>query len=179
MGVVVHHVPGCVGVEVCWGCHQWAVGWVTVPSLGAVYGAMPGSSSDSHEARFSPPQRAWLHSTWLPTEAPVFLSWCGSPWRLPIAQMTLRWSHHGEAGSCGALGKRMSAGWQRAGSQGGRPRTPCRPHGSRSPSCRRCGPRLSAEAAEKLKNRYVIMRSGARQHERDSDRRSSIPITVR
>lgn len=46
-------------------------------------------------------------------------------------------------------------------------------------SCRKCGPRLSAEAAEKLKNRYILMRSGARQHERDSDRRSSIPITVR
>ncbi|XP_033722049.1 DNA replication licensing factor MCM5 [Tursiops truncatus] len=46
--------------------------------------------------------------------------------------------------------------------------------------CRaKCGPRLSAEAAEKLKNRYIIMRSGARQHERDSERRSSIPITVR
>uniref|UniRef100_A0A452UQG5 DNA replication licensing factor MCM5 n=1 Tax=Ursus maritimus TaxID=29073 RepID=A0A452UQG5_URSMA len=45
--------------------------------------------------------------------------------------------------------------------------------------CRACGPRLSAEAAEKLKNRYIIMRSGARQHERDSDRRSNIPITVR
>ncbi|CAM4456637.1 DNA replication licensing factor MCM5 isoform X1 [Lepidochelys kempii] len=46
--------------------------------------------------------------------------------------------------------------------------------------CRtKCGPRLSAEAAEKLKNRYVLMRSGARQHERESDRRSSIPITVR
>uniref|UniRef100_A0A5F9CBN1 DNA replication licensing factor MCM5 n=1 Tax=Oryctolagus cuniculus TaxID=9986 RepID=A0A5F9CBN1_RABIT len=46
--------------------------------------------------------------------------------------------------------------------------------------CRaKCGPRLSAEAAEKLKNRYIIMRSGARQHERDSARRSSIPITVR
>ncbi|KAB0400333.1 hypothetical protein E2I00_010429, partial [Balaenoptera physalus] len=46
--------------------------------------------------------------------------------------------------------------------------------------CRaKCGPRLSAGAAEKLKNRYIIMRSGARQHERDSDRRSSIPITVR
>lgn len=41
--------------------------------------------------------------------------------------------------------------------------------------CRaKCGPG-SAEAAEKLKNRYIIMRSGARQHERDSDRRSSIP----
>ncbi|XP_064419231.1 DNA replication licensing factor MCM5 [Latimeria chalumnae] len=46
--------------------------------------------------------------------------------------------------------------------------------------CRaKCGPRLSAEAAEKLKNRYVLMRSGAREHERESDRRSSIPITVR
>ena len=57
-----------------------------------------------------------------------------------------------------------------------------RRHGSElcvAPSCRKCGPRLSAEAAEKLKNRYIIMRSGARQHERDSDRRSSIPITVR
>ncbi|OWK03634.1 MCM5, partial [Cervus elaphus hippelaphus] len=47
------------------------------------------------------------------------------------------------------------------------------------PAIWKCGPRLSAEAAEKLKNRYIIMRSGARQHERDSDRRSSIPITVR
>ncbi|XP_022374772.1 DNA replication licensing factor MCM5 isoform X2 [Enhydra lutris kenyoni] len=46
--------------------------------------------------------------------------------------------------------------------------------------CRaKCGPRLSAEAAEKLKNRYIMMRSGARQHERDLDRRSNIPITVR
>uniref|UniRef100_A0A8D0H1W4 DNA replication licensing factor MCM5 n=1 Tax=Sphenodon punctatus TaxID=8508 RepID=A0A8D0H1W4_SPHPU len=46
--------------------------------------------------------------------------------------------------------------------------------------CRaKCGPRLSAEAAEKLKNRYILMRSGARQHERESDRRSNIPITVR
>lgn len=54
------------------------------------------------------------------------------------------------------------------------------PHSGCSLSaCRKCGPRLSAEAAEKLKNRYIIMRSGARQHERDSDRRSSIPITVR
>lgn len=53
-------------------------------------------------------------------------------------------------------------------------------YGSRSLSFRRkCGPRLSAEAAEKLKNRYILMRSGARQHERDSERRSSIPITVR
>uniref|UniRef100_UPI00398F767A DNA replication licensing factor MCM5 n=1 Tax=Pristiophorus japonicus TaxID=55135 RepID=UPI00398F767A len=46
--------------------------------------------------------------------------------------------------------------------------------------CRtRCGPRLSAEAAEKLKNRYILMRSGAREHERQSDRTNSIPITVR
>lgn len=46
-------------------------------------------------------------------------------------------------------------------------------------SHRKCGPRLSAEAAEKLKNRYILMRSGAREHERESDRRSNIPITVR
>nr|XP_033785334.1 DNA replication licensing factor MCM5 isoform X2 [Geotrypetes seraphini] len=46
--------------------------------------------------------------------------------------------------------------------------------------CRmKCGPRLSAAAAEKLKNRYILMRSGAREHERESERRSSIPITVR
>uniref|UniRef100_A0A6Q2X1F3 DNA replication licensing factor MCM5 n=1 Tax=Esox lucius TaxID=8010 RepID=A0A6Q2X1F3_ESOLU len=43
----------------------------------------------------------------------------------------------------------------------------------------KCGPRLSAVAAEKLKNRYVVMRSGAREHERESDKRASIPITVR
>uniref|UniRef100_A0A8C0Y333 DNA replication licensing factor MCM5 n=1 Tax=Cyprinus carpio carpio TaxID=630221 RepID=A0A8C0Y333_CYPCA len=41
--------------------------------------------------------------------------------------------------------------------------------------CRaKCGPRLS-----KLKNRYVVMRSGAKEHERETDRRVSIPITVR
>ncbi|XP_044159657.1 DNA replication licensing factor MCM5 [Bufo gargarizans] len=46
--------------------------------------------------------------------------------------------------------------------------------------CRtKCGPRLSVEAAEKLKNRYVLMRSGAREHEREAEKRSSIPITVR
>ncbi|XP_042693755.1 DNA replication licensing factor MCM5 [Centrocercus urophasianus] len=46
--------------------------------------------------------------------------------------------------------------------------------------CRtKCGPRLSVAAAEKLKNRYILMRSGSRQHEQESDRRSSIPITVR
>lgn len=42
-----------------------------------------------------------------------------------------------------------------------------------------CGPRLSAEAAEKLKSRYVLMRSGAHQQEKASDKRLSIPITVR
>lgn len=46
--------------------------------------------------------------------------------------------------------------------------------------CRsKCGPRLSAEAADKLKNRYVLMRSGARQHERDTEKKAMIPITVR
>lgn len=46
--------------------------------------------------------------------------------------------------------------------------------------CRaKCGPRLSAAAAEKLKNRYVVMRSGAKEHERETDKRVSIPITVR
>ncbi|OXB55991.1 hypothetical protein ASZ78_009673 [Callipepla squamata] len=46
--------------------------------------------------------------------------------------------------------------------------------------CRtKCGPRLSEAAAEKLKNRYILMRSGSRQHEQENDRRSSIPITVR
>ncbi|XP_043956441.1 DNA replication licensing factor MCM5 [Gambusia affinis] len=43
----------------------------------------------------------------------------------------------------------------------------------------KCGPRLSAAAAEKLKNRYVVMRSGARDHERESTKRPSIPITIR
>ncbi|KAL9893039.1 DNA replication licensing factor Mcm5 [Glossina fuscipes] len=42
-----------------------------------------------------------------------------------------------------------------------------------------CGPRLSEEAGEKLKNRYVLMRNGAGQHEKSSDKRLSIPITVR
>ncbi|XP_045537903.1 DNA replication licensing factor mcm5 [Papilio machaon] len=46
--------------------------------------------------------------------------------------------------------------------------------------CRaRCGPRLSAEAAERLRARYVLMRAGASQHERHADKRLSIPITVR
>lgn len=42
-----------------------------------------------------------------------------------------------------------------------------------------CGPRLSAEAGEKLKSRYVLMRSGTHQQEKDSDKRLAIPITVR
>lgn len=45
--------------------------------------------------------------------------------------------------------------------------------------CSRCGPRLSAEAAEKLKNRYVLMRTGNREQEIEADKRSPIPITVR
>lgn len=46
--------------------------------------------------------------------------------------------------------------------------------------CRsRCGPRISADAAEKLKNQYVLMRGGAGQLERDTGKKSAIPITVR
>ncbi|XP_008555386.1 DNA replication licensing factor Mcm5 [Microplitis demolitor] len=46
--------------------------------------------------------------------------------------------------------------------------------------CRsRCGPRLSKEAGEKLKNRYVLMRAGTHEHEKDTEKRLSIPITVR
>jgi DNA replication licensing factor MCM5 len=46
--------------------------------------------------------------------------------------------------------------------------------------CRtRCGPRLNAEAGDKLKRKYVMMRSGANQHEKEADRRNAIPITVR
>ncbi|CAH2045638.1 unnamed protein product, partial [Iphiclides podalirius] len=46
--------------------------------------------------------------------------------------------------------------------------------------CRaRCGPRLSAAAAERLQARYVLMRTGASHHERQADKRLSIPITVR
>merc|ERR1712018_400605 len=42
----------------------------------------------------------------------------------------------------------------------------------------RCGPRLSKEAAEKLKNKYVMMRSGTKEEE-ETDKRIAIPITVR
>lgn len=46
--------------------------------------------------------------------------------------------------------------------------------------CRtRCGPRLSFEAGEKLKSRYVLMRAGVSQQEKAADKRMSIPITVR
>lgn len=46
--------------------------------------------------------------------------------------------------------------------------------------CRsRCGPRLSATAAERLRARYVLMRSGTAQQERATEKRLAIPITVR
>ncbi|XP_054259539.1 DNA replication licensing factor Mcm5 [Macrosteles quadrilineatus] len=44
---------------------------------------------------------------------------------------------------------------------------------------RRCGPRLSEAAGEKLKNRYVLMRSGTHAIEMEGEKRLSIPITVR
>merc|ERR1719411_1572478 len=43
----------------------------------------------------------------------------------------------------------------------------------------RWGPRLSSEAAEKLKNKYVLMRSGTKEVEEETDKRIAIPITVR
>ncbi|KAF6017826.1 MCM5 [Bugula neritina] len=46
--------------------------------------------------------------------------------------------------------------------------------------CRQqCGPRLSEGAADKLKNQYVLMRGGIGTQERDSGKKSAIPITVR
>eukprot|EP00118_Oscarella_pearsei_P026954 m.310596 g.310596 ORF g.310596 m.310596 type:complete len:737 (+) comp52950_c0_seq1:92-2302(+) len=46
--------------------------------------------------------------------------------------------------------------------------------------CRsKCGPRLSPSACEKLQNRYVLMRGGAREHERVTGKKTTIPITVR
>lgn len=42
-----------------------------------------------------------------------------------------------------------------------------------------CGPRLSAEAGEKLKSRYVLMRTGTHNQEKAADKRLAIPITVR
>merc|ERR1712020_152215 len=43
----------------------------------------------------------------------------------------------------------------------------------------RCGPRLSAEAAEKLKNKYVQMRNATKVQEEQTEKRVAIPITVR
>ena len=43
----------------------------------------------------------------------------------------------------------------------------------------RCGPRLTEEAAEKLKNRYVLMRNSSREVEEEGEKRLAIPITVR
>lgn len=46
--------------------------------------------------------------------------------------------------------------------------------------CRlKCGPRLNKEAGEKLKNHYVRMRANTGEHEKGSEKRLSIPITVR
>lgn len=42
-----------------------------------------------------------------------------------------------------------------------------------------CGPRLGPEAGEKLKSRYVRMRSGTHEQEKAADKRLAIPITVR
>ena len=46
-------------------------------------------------------------------------------------------------------------------------------------ACSNCGPRLSEAAADKLKNQYVLMRGGARQHEKDVAKKNAIPITIR
>ncbi|KAG5449262.1 minichromosome maintenance protein 5 [Clonorchis sinensis] len=43
----------------------------------------------------------------------------------------------------------------------------------------RCGPRLSEQAAEKLANQYVLMRSGSVHHEQQTGKRSAIPIAIR
>jgi len=46
--------------------------------------------------------------------------------------------------------------------------------------CRsRCGPRLEENAAEKLKNKYVLMRNSNREIEEEGEKRLAIPITVR
>merc|ERR1712215_246966 len=46
--------------------------------------------------------------------------------------------------------------------------------------CRsRCGPRLEQGAAEKLKNKYVLMRNSSREIEEEGEKRLAIPITVR
>merc|ERR1719431_876357 len=43
----------------------------------------------------------------------------------------------------------------------------------------RCGPRLSESAGERLRDRYVRMRGGVFEHEKQSGKRNAIPITVR
>merc|ERR1740123_691410 len=43
----------------------------------------------------------------------------------------------------------------------------------------RCGPRLGAEAAEFIKNKYVMMRSSTLEQEEATGKRTAIPITVR
>jgi len=46
--------------------------------------------------------------------------------------------------------------------------------------CRsRVGPRLAEDAAEKLKNKYVLMRNQSREIEEEGEKRLAIPITVR
>uniref|UniRef100_A0A2P2HWJ7 DNA replication licensing factor MCM5 n=1 Tax=Hirondellea gigas TaxID=1518452 RepID=A0A2P2HWJ7_9CRUS len=46
--------------------------------------------------------------------------------------------------------------------------------------CRsRCGPRLTETAGAKLQNRYVLMRGGTREAEKQAEKRLAIPITVR
>ena len=43
----------------------------------------------------------------------------------------------------------------------------------------RCGPRLEQTAAEKLKNKYVMMRNSNKEIEEEGEKRLAIPITVR
>ena len=43
----------------------------------------------------------------------------------------------------------------------------------------RCGPRLSESAGDRLRDRYVRMRGGVFEHEKQSGKRNAIPITVR
>lgn len=45
--------------------------------------------------------------------------------------------------------------------------------------CRRCAPRLSPEAAEKLSSHFVSIRKQVHASELEANARSSIPITVR
>ncbi len=43
----------------------------------------------------------------------------------------------------------------------------------------KCGPRLSENASEKLRNQYVVMRNGTSIYEREVGKKTAIPITVR